>query len=175
MNTLPDDVAARIEYRALRATDDVDAITDLLHQAYAPLANAGMRFLASHQDSNTTAKRMRKGETFVAVHGNVIVGVITLAEIAATRGTPFYDRPDVADFGQFAVHPLYQRRGIGSRLLNLVESRAKEKGVQELALNTSEHAHHLIAMYEKKGYRFVEFAEWAQVNYRSKIMSKRLQ
>ena len=104
----------------------------------------------------------------------MIVGIITLAEAAATDGTPFYDRPDVADFGQFAVRPEYQGNGIGSRLIEMVETRAREKGLGELALNTSEHAHHLIAMYPKKGFRFVEYHRWPDVNYRSVIFSKTL-
>jgi predicted N-acetyltransferase YhbS len=161
-----------ITYRRLLPTDDLDAITSLLHEAYAPLAAAGMKFLASHQSVETTRKRLGKGETFVATDGDAIVGIITLAEADATHGSPFYDRPDVADFGQFAVRPTYQRRGIGSRLIEMVESRAREKGVRELALNTSEHATDLISMYSAKGYRFVEYVQWPEVNYRSMIFSK---
>jgi GNAT superfamily N-acetyltransferase len=163
-----------IEYRCLQPSDDLEALTHLLHDAYAPLAAAGMRFVASHQDVETTRQRLAKGETFVAVSGDQIVGTITLAEAAATRGSPFYDRPDAADFGQFAVRPDLQRRRIGSELIAMVEQRAREKGVVELALNTSEHATGLIAMYKKKGYRFIEYVQWDDVNYRSVILSKTL-
>ena len=165
---------SEIQYRRLLPTDDLAAMTDLLHEAYAPLAARGMRFVASHQDVDTTRERTAAGETFVATAGDRIVGVITLADATSTRGTPFYDRPDVADFGQFAVHPSLQGRGIGSRLIEMVERRAREKGITELAPNTSEHAVELIAMYERKGYRFVEHVRWPEVNYRSVILSKRL-
>lgn len=37
--------------------------------------------------------------TFGATDSDLIVGTITLAEAHATHGSPFYDRPDVADFG----------------------------------------------------------------------------
>jgi GNAT superfamily N-acetyltransferase len=103
-----------------------------------------------------------------------VVGIITLAEAQATHGSPFYDRPDVASFGQFAVLPALQRQGIGSRLMDIVEARAREKGVIELALDTSEHAQALIAMYTKRGYRFIEYSKWDIVNYRSVILSKSL-
>jgi GNAT superfamily N-acetyltransferase len=165
---------AHITYRPLRADDDLDAITDLLHAAYAPLAAAGMRYVASHQDVATTRRRTTKGETFVAVRDNAVVGIITLAEAEATQGSPFYDRSDVASFGQFAVLPALQRQGVGSRLMEIVEDRAREKGVAELALDTSEHAEALIAMYTERGYRFIEYARWNGVNYRSVILSKRL-
>jgi GNAT superfamily N-acetyltransferase len=163
-----------IAYRRLLPGDDLAAITGFLHEAYAPLAAAGMRFVASHQDVATTRRRIAKGETFVASAGELIVGIITLSDAKATHGSPFYDRPDVADFGQFAVRPAYQRRGIGSRLMAVVERRAREKGVRELALNTSEHATHLISMYTRMGYRFVEHVQWSEVNYRSVVMSKAL-
>ena len=146
----------------------------MLHEAYAPLAAAGMRFVASHQDTATTRRRLERGEIFVAADDSTIVGIITLKEVASTNGSPFLDRPDVAAFGQFAVRPSYQCRGIGSRLIEIVEQRAQEKGIAHLALDTSEHAAALIAMYTAKGFRFVEHAHWKTVNYRSIVMSKAL-
>jgi GNAT superfamily N-acetyltransferase len=104
----------------------------------------------------------------------MIVGVITLCEPNGTHRSPFCARPDVADFGQFAVRPAYQRCGIGSRLMDIVEARARDKGIAELALNTSEHAEDLIAMYKRKGFRFVEHVQWDDVNYRSVVLAKTL-
>ena len=170
----PDHTGRNICYRYLSASDDVDNITAMLHEAYAPLAEAGMRFHASHQDRNVTQRRMAKGETIVALAGTEIVGIVTLAEASVTRGTTFYDRPDVASFGQFAVRPAYQGRGIGSRLMALVEQRAAKKGVCELALDTSEGASELIAMYRAKGYRFIEYVQWEVTNYRSMVFAKSL-
>ncbi len=163
-----------VRYRSIRPDDDIDALTSMLHEAYAPLAAAGMRFVASHQSVETTRRRMRGGETFVAVHDDLIVGTVTLADAEHTSGSAFLARPDVADFGQFAVSPPFQRRGIGSALLTIVEERAREQGLSELALNTSEHATHLIDMYTKKGFRFVEYVRWPDVNYRSVVLSKTL-
>jgi len=146
----------------------------MLHEAYAPLAEQGMRFVASHQNSDTTRLRMGRGETIVALDGLAIVGIITLKDAANTKGSPFYDRPDVAGFGQFAVRPSDQNLGIGSTLLALVEERALQKGVVELGLDTSEHAFHLIQLYQSKGYRFVEYVQWSATNYRSVLLAKRL-
>jgi predicted N-acetyltransferase YhbS len=163
-----------VTYRSLARTDDVESITDLLHRAYAPLAAAGMRFVASHQSVEVTRTRMARGDTIVAVAGTEIVGTVTLARTTTTDGSPFYDRVDVASFGQFAVEPALQRAGIGSTLLTLVEARAIDGGVGILALDTSEHATQLIRFYEARDYRFVEFALWPQVNYRSVILAKTL-
>src|SRR5215831_11449727 len=52
----------RILFRFLAPSDDVEAITKMLHEAYAPLAASGMRFVASHQDADVTRRRMAAGE-----------------------------------------------------------------------------------------------------------------
>jgi GNAT superfamily N-acetyltransferase len=160
-----------ITYRFLSPTDDLDLITELLHRGYARLAEAGLRFVASHQDVNVTRRRVAKGETIVALDRR-LVGIVTLARSEATSGSPFYDRPDVASFGQYAVEPTHQRNGIGTRLLEYVEQLALLRGVKYLALDTSEQAGHLIRFYETRGYRFVEHVRWPDVNYRSVVMAK---
>jgi hypothetical protein len=74
-----------------------------------------------------------------------------------------------------AAFSVYLRRLRGPAHLGYwVEARAREKGIAELALDTSEHAEALIAMYTRRGYRFIEYARWKSVNYRSVILSKRL-
>src|SRR5438128_2303785 len=127
-------------YRYVSDADDIEDITELLHNAYAPHAAAGMRFTASYQGPETTRYRMSLGETIVALEDSRIIGVITLRRAEETHGSPFYDRPDVALFGQFAVRPSHQKRGIGLTLMSLVEQRAREQAVAELGLDTSEHA-----------------------------------
>jgi GNAT superfamily N-acetyltransferase len=169
-----DRLGAPVRYRYVDASDDVAAITRMLHEAYAPLAAAGMRFLASHQDEDTTRSRLESGETLVAIQDEVLAGIVTLSPPSATRGAPCYERPGVASFGQFAVRPSHQRRGIGTRLLDLVELRARELGATELALDTSENAAGLIALYESRGFRTVEYVQWDVTNYRSVILAKRL-
>jgi predicted N-acetyltransferase YhbS len=123
--------AGRIIYRRLLPTDDLEIITALLHEAYAPLAAVGMRLVASHQSALVTRQRMDRGETFVAADGDVIVGVTTLGQPDAARESPLCARPDVADFGQFAVRPAYQGRGIGSRLMDIVEARATRASLRD--------------------------------------------
>jgi GNAT superfamily N-acetyltransferase len=162
------------EIRPIGPEDDVGALTDLLHRAYQPLAERGMRFLASHQDEETTRRRIARGECFVAVVSGRVVGTVTFRGAAATKGSPWYDRPDVSSFGQFAVEPALQRHGIGTRLLRHVESRARASGAAELACDTAETADHLIRYYTLRGYRFVGHVKWEAVNYRSVVLSKSL-
>lgn len=103
-----------------------------------------------------------------------LVGAICFHDASFTGGCPWYGRPEVASFHQFAVDPGFQRQGIGSALLDMAEQRARETGAKEIALDTAEGAAHLIALYERRGYRFIEYAQWSVTNYRSVIMSKKL-
>ena len=162
------------QLRLLAPSDDLVVLTAMLHRAYAALAVRGMHFLASHQNVDVTRRRLEKGECWVALADDAIIGTIVLKDAASTNGSPWYDRPDVACFGQFAVEPAWQGRGLGSALVDQVEQRARAKGVTELALDTAEGADNLIAFYARRGYRFIEHTKWNDVNYRSVIMSKRL-
>ena len=160
--------------RLLTAGDDLTYLTGLLHRAYGALAERGMRFLGSHQDPATTARRVARGECALAEIGGKLVGTILFRPVGSGKGTPWYLRPDVATLGQFAVEPGWQRRGIGSALMDWVERRARETGAGELALDTAEPAEELIRFYARRGFRFVEFVRWEVCNYRSVVMSKSL-
>lgn len=162
------------EIRLIAASDSLVELTDLLHEAYRALAGQGMRFVASHQDEKVTARRIGKGECYLAFHEGELIGTVTLDDAAHTKGSPWYERPDVASFHQFAVRPHWQGRGIGSRMLDYIECRAAQKGVVELALDTAEPAGRLINFYARRGYRFIEYVRWDAVNYRSVLLSKRL-
>ena len=160
--------------RPLAPEDSIEDLTGLLHRAYGRLANMGLRFWATHQSAEHTRKRASKGECYVIEEDGCLVGTIMFYSPEQTRGCLWYDRPEVASFGQFAVEPELQGRGCGRRLMALVEQRAAETGAEEIALDTAEPALHLIELYERRGYRLVGHAQWEGVNYRSVIMSKRL-
>ena len=152
--------------------DSVAAITALLHAAYGSLAASGFRYLASHQDEATTLRRLRSGMPFVAESGGEIIGTVTLYPPSVSSSCEWYRT--AYRFGQFAVRPELQRRGIGSRLYERVEAFARSLNVVELALDTAEGAHHLRRWYECLGFRFVQFISWSETNYRSVILSKSL-
>jgi GNAT superfamily N-acetyltransferase len=174
---------ADIVFRRWGAGDSIHELTLLLHRAYESLADQGLRFVATWQDEKITAARIAGRECFVAAHNGVLVGTITLTPPERDPTTPvdphrfataWYANPLVAVVGQFGVEPRFQRRGVGGRLLTEVEHRAAELGAIELALDTAEPARNLIATYTRRGYRFVEYAQWKSTNYRSVILSRRL-
>ena len=163
-----------IVVRLLGLEDSIYELTALLHRAYKRLADMNLRFVATYQDEATTRDRIEGAECYVAQIDGRIVGTIAFRDAEKTEGCPWYDRPEVASFGQFAVEPDLQGRGIGTALLRFIEQRAIESGAAELALDTAEPASHLIDYYSKVGYRIVDRVQWDVTNYVSVIMSKKL-
>ncbi len=159
--------------RLLRDDDDLDALTEMLHAAYRPLADLGLNYTATDQDVQTTRSRVHVGETWVAELDGRVVGTVTLKE-SNPEEPNWYGRPDVAAFEQFGVDPAVQGQGIGKQLLEKIERRAREKGYAELACDTAQPARHLIALYEKWGYRVVDEIRYEGKTYPSFILSKAL-
>jgi GNAT superfamily N-acetyltransferase len=150
----------------------IEPLTDILHKAYAPLAAKGLKYLATHQPATKTLQRLQEGEAYLSFVDDTLVGTVTLYSEDPNSSCEYYRKPGVYCFGQFAVCPSQQSKGIGAKTMTFIEERARELGAKELALDTSEHAEHLIAMYEKRGYKIVAHTKWQVTNYRSVVMSK---
>lgn len=153
----------------------VEPLTSLLHSAYAPLAEQGMRYTATYQPPEKTLQRLKSGESYLCFYENELCGTVTLYPENESSSCEYYRKPGVYCFGQFAIRSDLQGKQLGSMLMDYLEYRARELGARELALDTAEPAHHLIQMYEKRGYQIVDHTQWEVTNYRSVIMSKSLQ
>lgn len=164
--------------RTFAPDDDPAEVNALLLLAYKPLADAGMRYVASHEDVEATKNKIHESECVLAIQNGKIVACAMLRPAQNTswadQAPEFYHQPGVIMFGRFAVLPSLQKAGLGSRIMDWLEARARELGFSEIALDTSERASHLIRMYEKRGYRFVQHHQWPTTNYRSVVMSKTL-
>jgi GNAT superfamily N-acetyltransferase len=164
-----------IEIRPWGEGDSLEDLTALLNRAYAPLSAAGFRYVASWQDVEITRRRLSRGECWLAMAGERIIGAILLCMPPPHPVSPVYERDDLAMFQQFAVAPERQGEGIGGALIAHVELRATELGARTLAFDTAEGASRLIAWYQGLGYRFIDYCDWEVTNYRSVIYGKSLQ
>ncbi len=168
------------EIRLLAARDSMDALTTLLHAAYAPLAARGLNFSAATQSPQTTQRRAAEGQCFIAERQGRIVGTVTvcgpydlsLAPWAA--GVPAFRDRDTAHFHQLAVDPGHQGQGLGRRLVAECERWARERGYKRMALDTAEPAAELRGLYRRLGYVDVSHVQWDGKAYRSVIMEKPL-
>lgn len=179
MNPRPETSAGAVLVRDLTPSDPIPPITQLLHRAYAKQVAMGLRPLAGRQEDHVTADRAANSECIVAVIRaesgvDQIVGVILFEEHEKVDFPPWFLRPDVCHFAQFAVDPQTQGLGIGKRLLEEVERRARARAASELALSMAEPDRDLFDFYVKRGYRLVDYWQWPYTNYRSCILSKSL-
>jgi GNAT superfamily N-acetyltransferase len=145
----------------------------------------GECFVATMTDAQATAAGMSGGGGGAGGAGGAgggggerLVGTIMFQEPswggAPESGPRWFQRPDVANFSQFAVEPTLQGLGIGARLLETVERRARELGMAELALSTAQPDSELVAYYRRRGFRDIDTHDWGVTNYVSLIMSKSL-
>ncbi len=160
--------------RPLTDEDSLEELTDLLHRAYATLADMGLRYMATHQSVDITRSRLEKGLGIVVIQDEKIIATLTYYSPAQSKGTPFLDLSEVAHIGQLAVDPSLRNQGIGNALMAWAKKKALADGALELALDTADTADHLISWYERLGYRIVEQASWDCTNYDSVIMSLKL-
>jgi GNAT superfamily N-acetyltransferase len=161
-------------FRRLRGDDSIPHLTSLLHRAYAPLAAQGLRFVATHQDDEETRRRCASGECWVAEKDGAVVATVTWYRPWDDGKCPWYARPEVAHFGQFAVEPTLQGTGVGRALLELAAQRAAAAGYAELSCDTAAPATRLIEMYARWGFRRVGDVRWDAVNYPSVLLSRTL-
>ncbi len=155
------------------AVDNVAEITQVLHRAYAELASMGFRYVATWQDDAVTLARLERGVAFLAKIDTRVVGTATLYFHTPAR-CAWYEQDNVAYFGQFGIDPDFQRQGVGTRLMNAIEAEAIQQGYSNLALDTAREARHLVSLYERLGFQFIQEVDWEQTNYTSIIMNKKL-
>jgi GNAT superfamily N-acetyltransferase len=166
--------------RPLAASDSLEALTALLHRAYARLAAMGLNFTAVNQSVEMTKRRVESGQCFVAEAERQIVGTVTVCNAYDpntepwARATPWFYRRDVAHLHQFAVDPSAQGQGLGEKLIAACEQWARERGCAAIALDTAAPATHLRQRYARLGYRDVDEVQWAGKTYRTVLMLKAL-
>lgn len=161
-----DDTLGVLRWRSA-ALGDVPALRRLLNVAYEPLQRLGLNFTATFSDDELVARDLLK-------HGGVLI-VESPAGIVATM--QIRDRNAIDDrrclyIGRFAVDPLYQGSGIGTRLLRLAERIARREGYECLQLDTAQNAEHLVNYYEGQGFKIRKPAHFDAKTYMSWIFEK---
>jgi GNAT superfamily N-acetyltransferase len=161
------------EIRPLLRTDSLEELTDLLHRSYKRLADMGFNYTATYQTVETTRERIEDNECFVAVADGLIVGTALLIPHRLTMHE-FADQPGVAYAGQLGVDPEYRRFGLGGRLMDAIETRARELGFHTIMGDTSEGADYLLKMYAGRGYNILGYHQWPGKTYRSVVLALKL-
>jgi GNAT superfamily N-acetyltransferase len=159
--------------RLLAPTDSLEELTLLLNRAYQRLAAMGFNYTAVDQTVETTRERIDGNECYVAEIEGRIVGTALL--IPHQLDTPAWaNQPGVAYAGQLGVEPEFRHLGLGARLMDTIENRARELGFHTIAGDTSEGADYLLKFYGGRGYKIVGHHQWRSKTYRSVVLAKKL-
>lgn len=161
--------------RHLAPEDDLRELTVLIRAAYAQRAAVGLRYWATYQDVDDTAKRFAIGQGLVAeVDGNM-VGTLTVRPPQPNSPVAIYREPLTWTLSQFAVLPGFQGLGLGRQLHEAAFAYARMQGGAIMALDTAAPATELIDMYRRWGYRVVGEHDWRpHTNYMSILMARQI-
>lgn len=170
-----DDFPLDVEIRLVRPDDDLEALTRMIHAAYAPHAALGLRYWGTHQSVEDTAERLASGMAWVLVSGTQYLGTATLRPAQPESPVVLYRDPQVVSLAQFCICPSRKHQGLGRRLHAHVVDVARQRGAVGIALDTARPAERLIQLYQSWGYEIVGDCDWRpHTNYVSVIMYKSL-
>lgn len=171
----PSKTAAALLCREVQPGDDLQALTQLIRSAYAPHAANGLRYWATHQSVDDTAKRLAGGHGLVGTLDGEVVATITLREHEPDSKVELLREPNTWSFGQFAVAPAHKGCGFGRQIHDFGLGFAARHGCTRMALHTAEPATALIAMYRSWGYTMAGTCDWRpHTNYLSVLMCRTL-
>jgi len=162
-----------IEIRRVTNCEDVEAITALVHAAYAPHVADGLRFWGTHQSVDDTVRRLASGAAFVAVENARYIGVVVVRPPQPSSPVPLYQEPNVWSISQFCVAPEHKGAGLGRKLHEVAVEYARNQCAKFLSLDTAAPAKKLIELYERWGYSIVGSCDWRpHTNYVSVLMKR---
>jgi len=121
-----------------------------------------------------TRNYFKKGECYILKSEEKLAGTVFYYTSMWDDAPEIFKENDSVLIGKFAVEPELQKLGLGSMLMDFVESRARANNKKHVVLDTSEKAFHLIDYYNKRGYEYKHHWQWPDVNYKSVVLSKEL-
>lgn len=148
--------------------EDIPALRRLVNEAYKELGDRGLNYTAVSQNEEETRRRISQGHAFVVELYGEIVATATLKVDNRINGK------NTAYVNQVAVTPDLKRRKLGSMLMELCETMAKDNGFQGVQLDTAKPAEHLVAWYLSRGYQIIGDTQFDGKTYESWIFEKPL-
>ena len=146
-------------------SDDVEALTTLYHDAYAETVVRGLPASAAWVEEETVAEWVREDHVLVAAVGEELVGAVRLTDHEG------WDRPVLTRLG---VASEWKRQGIGTRLMDEAESRAREDAWDRIRLTVARGHPYLVEWYRERGYEVVGLYELDDRPYDEHVMEKAL-
>lgn len=127
--------------------DDAPVLLRLMHEAFAEYAHVLDPPSGAHNETLDTIRR------------HLAAGPAVIAYLdGEPAGFAFYEPVGpLVYFSRLSVRPKFRMQGIGCALVEQVEQRAKDSGAAGVRLGVRLQLPHLIARYERFGYRITEY------------------
>ena len=160
------------------APEDAEALTSLLHAAYAELGAMGLNYTAVDQDSSTTLARAHGGQCWIVEDTAGAIQATLTMTFPPSEGLKELTSEARAEhrawLNQVAVAPQMQRSGIASYLWDLGRRWAADHGARSVGVDTAIPADHLVRLYTSWGFEHRDTIHWAGKTYDSAVMTRPL-
>ena len=141
------------------------------HDAVWDLHNLALNEVGAHAGNGPWDDDLHRIEaTYLDAGGEFYVGIIDGRIVAMGALKRLTDTK--AEICRMRVHPNFQRRGLGARILSKLEQRARDLGFRTLTLETTVGQVAAISMYTRAGY--VEVARGRKLGFEVMAFEKRL-
>ena len=121
------------------------------HDSVWELHNVALNEVGAHAGNGPWDDDLHRIEgEYIEAGGEFYVGSIDGGIVAMGALKRLSD--DCAEICRMRVHPDFQRRGLGTKMLSALEERARELGYRSLTLETTAGQVAAIGMYLKAGY-----------------------
>lgn len=163
-----------VHIRFLEPHDSIEALTALIHRAYAPYVALGINNTGVDQSAEVTAQRALAGVCFLACDGDNVIGTMSMRGPFQRSQCTHLTQPHVAFQSQLAVEPGWQGKGIAGALFRAGADCARKDGFEELACDVAAPLRWLVEWHERQGFRRIDELTWPGKSYRSVVMTRKL-
>lgn len=147
-----------------------DDIRHCLYAAHAPNRANGINMTHFQWSTEKFVETIgENGRMFVALDGEVIVGVAAVCE---RNGNSWYAKGKYAYMGFAGVLPEYTGRGIYNELLMIREDFARRRGYEVMTFVTHQKNNRVQCVALRNGYRFVSFFQASSKDHYNVVMAK---
>jgi GNAT superfamily N-acetyltransferase len=169
-------IQQNINLQLFTDADDINELTQLLNTAYKKWRDAGFNYLAATQTAHTTKKRIQNAQCFILKDKGLLIASVTYYKPLSKTNSEhhLYLQPGVATYGQLAVHPNFQNKGIADAIIKFIEQLAKNDKAERIIIDTAENNTQLVNYYINKGYKIIDKTNWSTTNYTSVFLNKYL-
>ncbi|MGI6245651.1 MAG: GNAT family N-acetyltransferase [Pseudochelatococcus sp.] len=135
----------------IATAEDAPELLELLHAAYGPIRELGIRFTAATADLQQVEQVVRRHTTFVLRRDGAIAGTVSVRFPWAGGDTHITSYPFIH---WFAVAPALKRQSIGARILDHAENAFLRDQIKAPAVYLATATRHpwLVGLYERRGY-----------------------